>query len=106
MNEESVAVPIGYQYLPSLSLFACEPPELLYHYTDCDGANGIVTSKSIRLTALRYLNDTSELRLAIKLFQDVASKTAENLGDKEKSDFLKRAGQQLDSFTETIALST
>jgi len=38
-----------------------QPPPCLYHYTNADGARGIVTSQTMWGTDARYLNDTSEL---------------------------------------------
>lgn len=100
MQSEGVKIPIGYRDLPSHSLFACDPPEVLYHYTNYEGANGIITNKSLWLTKLSYLNDTTELKLAIDLFHEVASRATKGIEDREKGEFLEKAAQQLDSFSE------
>jgi len=44
-------------------------PNVLYHYTSADGLIGILTSKSIWLTDLRYMNDLSELQYANQLIE-------------------------------------
>ena len=48
MSEEGVKIPLGYIDIPSHKLFACEPPNEIYHYTDFNGASGILESKSSR----------------------------------------------------------
>jgi hypothetical protein len=39
-------------------------PQILYHYTSADGLTGILSSRSLWLTDLRYMNDLSELQYA------------------------------------------
>lgn len=51
--------------------FAVEPPELLYHYTTIGGAYGILSSDSLWMTKVRYLNDTSELEIGITTFREL-----------------------------------
>lgn len=101
MPEEGIRIPIKYSDLPSHKLFACEPPSVIYHYTNYEGAKGIIENKSLWLTKLSYLNDTTELRLAIDLFRNIARKKAQELTDQEKRKFLKDASHQLQSFEET-----
>src|ERR1019366_3776800 len=43
-------------------------PSVLYHYTTTDGLLGIIKSKELGATNVLFLNDTSELVDAIKLF--------------------------------------
>lgn len=100
MQDESVRIPIRCRDLPSYSLFACDPPDLLYHYTSYEGANGIITNKALWLTKLSYLNDTTELKLAIDLFQREASRIAKEIKDREQREFLEKAAHQLESFSE------
>lgn len=82
--------------------FAADPPITLYHYTDLNGFYGIISSKSLRLTNLSYLNDTSELKFGIEKFQKKASKyTKHKLDtkkDADKIDFLNHTAHQLDAF--------
>lgn len=42
-------------------------PRVLYHYTSVVGLEGILASESLWATDVRYLNDSSELRLATEL---------------------------------------
>ncbi len=45
-------------------------PELLYHYTTLDGFLGIIRNSELWATDIRYLNDTSEYRMAPGLAVD------------------------------------
>jgi hypothetical protein len=45
---------------------------LLYHYTGAEGLYGIASSKSLRATDFRYLNDTREVTYAYDLMHQVA----------------------------------
>lgn len=42
-------------------LYDCEPPEFLFHYTSSVGMLGILDSRCIWATEIRYLNDAKEL---------------------------------------------
>src|ERR1017187_117129 len=42
-------------------------PQLLYHYTSGSGLIGIIYSKSLWATSIRYLNDSTEYDLALDL---------------------------------------
>lgn len=101
MSEPDVRIPISWQDIKTKEMFACEPPSVLYHYTNYEGANGIVTSKALWLTKIQYLNDTSELHLTINLFREVVEKRAGQIEDEQKRDFLKGASNQLESFRST-----
>lgn len=48
-----------------------EPPALLYHYTTLTGFEGILASRSLWATDIRYLNDASELIYALQVIYDV-----------------------------------
>jgi len=48
-------------------LYESRPTKVLYHYTSLGGLQGIVASKSIRASDIRYLNDAAEMRHAAKL---------------------------------------
>jgi len=41
-------------------------PEFLTHYTDADGLRGILESRSLRATEIRFLNDPSELSYSLR----------------------------------------
>jgi len=87
--------------LKSHKLLACEPHSQLFHYTDLDGANGIITSKSLWLTKIQYLRDTTELKLGIGLFRDAIKTVIDEIDDSEKKEYLNLISKQLISFTET-----
>lgn len=97
--EKEIELPIRWTGLDAS--FACEPPEVLYHYTDLTGANGIITSKSLRITKIQYLNDESEMKYGINLFRDAVNNISERMPDSEKKEFLKTTAEQLDSFMNT-----
>jgi hypothetical protein len=46
-------------------------PNALYHYTSGSGLLGIVESKSIWATSIRYLNDSREFALALEIAESV-----------------------------------
>src|SRR5262245_4608139 len=46
-----------------------QPPRGLYHYTNSSGLMGILSSKKIWTTKLQYLNDSSEIELALDYFR-------------------------------------
>jgi hypothetical protein len=52
-------------------------PEKLWHYTSIHGFQGIVTSKRIFATEIRFLNDLEEFTHARKLADDVVQETPE-----------------------------
>ncbi|MCK4846918.1 MAG: DUF2971 domain-containing protein, partial [Deltaproteobacteria bacterium] len=51
---------------------------LIYHYTDAKGLEGILREGCLRATHVKYLNDHSELDYGMKLFKEV-------VGEKRKS---------------------
>jgi hypothetical protein len=92
-------IPLKLHDLPSHTLFLKEPPSVLFHYTSLDGANGIVRNKSLRMTKLAYMNDRSELGLAIDLFRREVDRYAE--GGADHKSFLTEMAHQLGGFAET-----
>jgi hypothetical protein len=52
---------------PILELITWPIPERLWHYTDLDGFRGIVKSKRIHATNIKYLNDREEFKHALAL---------------------------------------
>lgn len=52
---------------PVLKLITSPIPEILWHYTDLEGFRGIVNSKHIYATNVRYLNDKEEFDHALVL---------------------------------------
>lgn len=74
-------------------------PNVLFHYTSATGLIGILKSKSIWLTDLRYMNDGSELEYAEKLIGDciAAKQAAPDLTDIQAS-FLSRIAIVINPF--------
>src|SRR5712692_6153718 len=53
-------------------------PETLFHFTDCEGLNGILTTKVLRASLATALNDASETKYAIsRLCAHLKEKTIE-----------------------------
>jgi hypothetical protein len=94
---------LGISNLASRDLFLRQAPPILYHYTTLNGLKGIVESKSLWLTKAAYLNDSSELKLAIHLFQHHAELFANRYSTShpDYAKLLKKAAFQLDSFRNT-----
>jgi len=66
-------------------------PELVYHYTTAEGIIGILSSKMIRATHIRYLNDRSELIYPLELIQKSLNACVDVLG----TTFIKLVFDQL-----------
>lgn len=98
-----VRIPLGITDLRSHVLFMRPVPEKLFHYTTLNGLRGIVESRSLWLTKAAYLNDRSELKFAISLFQcEANNQVAALVGSRSDiADLLRDAAHQLDSFQET-----
>lgn len=93
-------IPLSVTDLPSHALFTQEPPRELFHYTSLQGAYGIITSKTLWLTKIQYLNDLTELRYAIDLFRAAVRAWPEPLDSEERA-FIDNVAHQLGSFTGT-----
>lgn len=75
-------------------------PNTLYHYTSADGLIGILTSKSIWLTDLRYMNDASELQYSKALIRDrLDERSKDQTISSEQVEFLKRIRDSFDPFS-------
>lgn len=97
MTGSEVVIPIQYHHMPNHSLFVAKPPEHLYHYTTLEGAAGIMSSQSLRLTHIRYLNDTSELSHGMRAFRTAALERAKEVSDSRARQFLEKAAHQVQS---------
>src|SRR3954471_6369229 len=66
---------------PLEKLLSRAPPEKLYHYTSQEGLLGIVRDRAIWASKITFLNDTTELRLALELAQQavLAASTDRNI---------------------------
>ena len=52
------------------------PPHRLYHYTSADGLAGILASRVVWASAVQFLNDAREFRLAIDIAEGVLAQRA------------------------------
>jgi len=95
-----MANPVSFERLASRGAFETEPPEHLYHYTDLEGVEGILSSKSLWMSKFTASNDISEITLAISQFQNFVDSRVSALAADEAS-FLHEAASQLDGFRRT-----
>lgn len=51
-------------------LYADSPDDLLYHYTTLKGLKGIISSRCLWASDVRYMNDSAELNYIIALLQE------------------------------------
>ncbi len=58
-------------------LYADAPKDILYHYTSFSGLLGIVKSRSLWASDIRYMNDSAELRHTAHLIKKEASRRIE-----------------------------
>lgn len=79
-------------------LFAIEPPELLFHYTTIGGAYGILSSDTLWMTKIRYLDDTSELEIGIATFHEVLDELLRQPAPKDELELLQAVKAGLGSF--------
>jgi hypothetical protein len=91
---------ITMERLRSRRLFERDPPGELFHYTDFDGLQGILKSRSLWLSKVSTLNDTSEVKLAVDQFKAHAAEVVRSL-DAEAARFVEQAAGQLDAIRRT-----
>jgi hypothetical protein len=58
-------------------LFNKVPPKTLNHYTSANGFLGIISSKTLWLTNIHYLNDNQEFKLAVDVANFLVEKGIE-----------------------------
>jgi hypothetical protein len=91
---------ISIDNLRSRPEFEREPPEALFHYTDFDGVSGILATRSLWLSKVSTLNDTSEIHLAVQQFKARAAQAAERLPSDE-AEFVREAAVHLEDARRT-----
>lgn len=67
------------------------PPDTLYHYTGTAGLVGILSSNTLRLSHVSFLNDRSEMVYAKELITESLVQRREATDDPRAVDFLSRA---------------
>ena len=68
------------------ALFTTAPQETLYHYTSLSGCLGIIGSRELRASDIRYMNDSTELRHTLDLLNKQVTKRI--LGGVDNATFL------------------
>jgi len=58
-----------------------DPPKQLYHYTSGAALLAIIDSGALRLSEIRYLNDTAEFSYTLEMVREHLSKLAQSDGD-------------------------
>jgi hypothetical protein len=63
--------PAGPRYAPGADIASGTQPEVVYHYTDWLGVQGIISTGTIRLTHAKFLNDRVEMQHGAMLIPNV-----------------------------------
>ena len=99
--EQAHDLPLAYSDIDGAEAFAVDPPEWLYHYTTLSNAAQILKTKSLWLTKIQYLNDETELKLALTCFQRAIDAAAEAERDAEKRELFLHAADEIYTFEHT-----
>lgn len=73
-------------------VLAKKPPEMVYHYTDAAGLEGILTSKTIWATHVTFLNDPHEIVYGQSVFERGLARKKTNAQGNERL-FLEKCGE-------------
>jgi hypothetical protein len=92
--------PISIEHLASRSVFEHDPPPELYHYTDLDSLSGIFQTRTLWLSKISTMNDTSEIGLAVRHFKHCVESHARE-SEREEAEFLAHVASQLEGFRRT-----
>lgn len=71
------------------------PPITLWHYTTARGALGIISSKSIYATHIRYLNDPSEVSYGVEVVRDACDRYLADVKNERSRSFLTQLSAAL-----------
>jgi hypothetical protein len=96
MPDDSLAL----ENLPSRSAFEHDPPPELYHYTDLDSLSGIFQTRTLWLSKISTMNDTSEIALAVHHFKRRVDEVVKEC-EREEAVFLQHVAAQLEGFRRT-----
>jgi len=94
--DDSLAI----ENLPSRSAFEHDPPPELYHYTDLDSLSGIFQTRTLWLSKISTMNDTSEIALAVRHFKRCVDAHAKE-SERDEAVFLQHVAAQLEGFRRT-----
>jgi len=70
-----------------------QAPEMLWHYTNADSLESILTTKSIYSTQFNYLNDPSEIKLFARIAQHIASQRSKDLPTIKENELIETPEQ-------------
>ncbi|CAO3352052.1 DUF2971 domain-containing protein [Azospirillum melinis] len=79
-----------------LKKFRQNPPNSLFHYTDAVGLQGIISSKSLWATDIRYLNDSKELSHASEIVLSTIEEKNKQRLSYSQSEFLNQLSERFD----------
>jgi hypothetical protein len=63
------------------ALSARRRPRILYHYTSASALIGILQSRTMWTTGIRFLNDTTEYKFAVNLARDAIQRRVDKVGN-------------------------
>jgi hypothetical protein len=92
--------PLAIEKLPSRSAFEHDPPAELYHYTDLDSLSGIFQTRTLWMSKISTMNDTSEIGLAVRHFKQCVEAHAKE-SERDEAEFLLHVAAQLEGFRRT-----
>jgi hypothetical protein len=99
-SEKSIISQLKEEILSKWSVYHKEFPNVLFHYTSADGLIGILSSKSIWMTDLRYMNDSSELQYSRSLIETRLKSRSNEI----QREFIKRIVQTFDPFSNRFSV--
>lgn len=99
--EETATLPLSYDDIDGAEAFAVDPPEWLYHYTTLSNAAQIFKTRSLWLTKIQYLNDETELKIALTCFERAIEAAAAAERDEEKRELFLHAAEEIYTFEHT-----
>jgi hypothetical protein len=76
-------------------IYGVPPDKYLFHYTDLNGLQGILSNADLWLTDSRYLNDSEEMRHGYAVAKRVLDERTANEGDPQKLEYLGKVRELL-----------
>src|SRR5688572_11515034 len=77
-------------------LFGVDTPDLLFHYTTSAGLVGIIESGKIWTSKISYMNDTSEVQLALDYIRNEIDLQRKGFGKTRTDEELDVMGEGMD----------
>lgn len=73
-----------------LNVKTCNLPNTVYHYTNADALNNIISKNALRFSDIDYLNDESETRYIYELVQNILENKEIEINERFKNAILSR----------------